>query len=82
MHLRRTPYLMRTPFAQTEQPGGVVNLAVGENNAANMRAAQNSFLFSSGVWAICWLISGEALHSIHSSPLSLTMIDDWVRGVA
>ena len=35
---------MRTTLAQAEQPGGVVNLAVGENNAANMRAAQNLFL--------------------------------------
>lgn len=39
-------------------------------------------LFNSGVWAICWLISGEALHSTHSLPLSLTIIDDWVRGTA
>lgn len=47
--------------AQAEQPGGVVNLAIGENNAANRCAAQTFFLFSSGVWAICWLISGEVL---------------------
>ena len=78
MHLRRTPYLMRAPFAQAEQPGGVVNLAIGENNAANMRAAQNLFLIQ--FWRMGNLL--EALHSTHSLPLSLTMIDDWVRGVA
>lgn len=82
MHLRRTPYLMWTPFAQAEQPGGVVNLAIGENNAANMRAAQNLFLIQ--FWRMGNLLAdiGEALHSTHSLPLSLTMIDDWVRGVA
>lgn len=80
MHLRRTPYLMWAPLAQAEQPGGVVNLAIGENNAANMRAAQNLFLIQ--FWRMGNLLAdiGEALHSTHSLPLSLTMIDDWVRG--
>ena len=40
MNLRRAPNLVRAAFAQAQQPGGVVDLAVGENNAADRRPAQ------------------------------------------
>ena len=40
MNLRRAPHLVRAAFAQAQQPGGVVDLAVGENNAADRRPAQ------------------------------------------
>ncbi len=80
MNLRGAPDLMWAAFPQAQQPGGVVDLAVGENNAPICVPRSTPALFNSGVWAICWLISGEALHSTHSLPLSLTIIDDWVRG--
>ena len=34
MNLRGAPDLMWAAFPQAQQPGGVVDLAVGENNAA------------------------------------------------
>lgn len=40
MNLRGAPDLMWAAFPQAQQPGGVVDLAVGENNAADMRSAQ------------------------------------------
>ncbi len=40
MNLRGAPDLMWAAFPQAQQPGGVVDLTVGENNAADMCSAQ------------------------------------------
>ena len=73
MHLRRTPYLMRAPFAQAEQPGGVVNLAIGENNAANMCAAQNLFLIK--FWRMGNLLA-DIGGGVTQHPLFAVIADD------
>lgn len=76
------PDFMRAAFAQRQQAGGVIDLAVQQDDrtdggVAGARAGCRVGKDSS--WA---RMSGDALHRIQSTPLSLMAMDDWVRALA
>jgi hypothetical protein len=73
------PHLMRAAFAQAEQAGGVVDLAVHQDDGADAGVAQGP-AGCIGAKACSWArMSGEALHSTQCTPSSDIAMDDWVR---
>jgi hypothetical protein len=73
------PDLMRAAFAQAEQAGGVVDLAVHQDDGADAGVAQGAAgCIGAKLWS--WArMSGEALHSTQLTPSSEIAMDDWVR---
>ena len=69
-------------FAQHQQAGGVVDLAVHENDADDPCVPQGATGCAAGKTRSCARMSGEALSSTQLAPSALTAMDDWVRGRA